>query len=116
MMGVAGIVFSCVAANHLGLVGAVETLVGKSLPIVNCPKCLTFWSVLLYMIIRTPITDALATAFLCAYAATWVELAMYFIDTQYMKLYGKISNHKAADGETTAAARGKRSKRALPEL
>lgn len=116
MVTVAGIVFSCVAANHLGLVGAVESLVGRSLPILNCPKCLTFWSVLFYMFLHGTIADALATAFLCAYSATWLELGMYFIDNQYLRLYGKISADKAADDKTAAATGGKRSKRALPEL
>lgn len=116
MIAIAGIVFSCVAANHLGLVEAVERLAGRNLPIVSCPKCLTFWAVLPYAALHTTICGALATAFACAYAASWVELAMYFIDNQYLWLYGKISNKRAADNKAAAAADGERPEGAVPRL
>ena len=42
------ITFSAVAANHLGLVVAIERKVKHRLPIIDCPKCLTFWTVIGY--------------------------------------------------------------------
>ena len=45
---VAMIIFVCVSANHLGLVHAIEELTKKPIPIVNCVKCFTFWTVLIY--------------------------------------------------------------------
>ena len=42
------IVFSATAANHLGLVAAAESVVRHRLPVLNCPKCAAFWSVIVY--------------------------------------------------------------------
>ena len=50
---IAGIVFACVTANHLGLVKAIEDTFEKELPIINCVKCFSFWSVLVYMAFAT---------------------------------------------------------------
>lgn len=116
MISIAGIVFSCVAANHLGLVGAVERLVGRSLPIINCPKCLTFWAVCLYSAFRTTLTDAVAIAFICAYSATWLELGMYYVDTIYMLYYGKITDKRTAYNQTAATAGGDDTESAVPRL
>ena len=42
------IVFSATAANHLGLVAAAESFIRHRLPVLNCPKCAAFWSVIVY--------------------------------------------------------------------
>ena len=95
--------FSCVAANHLGLVAAVENTIRHSLPIINCSKCLTFWTLAGYgMLVRENIIVIVATSFLFAYLATWLELAMGFVDTLYVKLYEKIYPNTTDD--TTPAA------------
>ena len=91
------ITFSVVAANHLGLVAAIERTVKHRLPIVNCPKCMTFWTVLVYGI-TTPCASpqgSIAVALLCAWAAIWLELFMGFIDQLYLKIYEQI--YPAAD-------------------
>ena len=91
MLYVVCIVFSCVAANHLGLIDKIEEIIGCKLPIINCVKCFTFWSVLLYLVVeRWNVIEALALSFTMAYVAIWVELFMGFIDTIYNTLYGKI--------------------------
>ena len=38
------------AVNHLGLIQAVEERIDKSIPIVNCHKCLSFWATLAYCV------------------------------------------------------------------
>lgn len=66
------------------------------LPILNCPKCLTFWSVLVYELWCVGFSDiptVLAISFLCSYVAIWLELIMYAIDTLYNKLYGILENN-----------------------
>jgi hypothetical protein len=99
---IAGIVFVCVTMNHLGLISAVEGVIKRKLRIVNCPKCATFWSVLVYMAIVTQdAITTLAVSFLASYAALWVELLEGFIDTIYLKLYGKITT---TDNDNTTAA------------
>ena len=94
------IVFSATAANHLGLVAAVESVVRHRLPIMNCPKCAAFWSVLAYglgcEISFTAthhfehILELFAAAFLSAWLAVWLDLLMGIIDQLYTKLYDTI--------------------------
>lgn len=102
------ILFSCVAANHLGLVAAIEKAISRRLPVINCPKCLSFWATLIYgcsiccnsvAAIPSAIPSVLALSFLAAYAAIWLELIMFSIDTLYNSIYDKINkdNQEAAD-------------------
>lgn len=92
--------FSAVAANHLGLVVAIERTVKHRLPIFDCPKCLTFWAVIGYGALSGPehpgdIIGVCAVALLAAWAAIWLELFMGFIDRLYIKAYEQI--YTAAD-------------------
>lgn len=94
------ILFSCVAANHLGLVGAVEEVTGFRLAVVNCPRCFSFWSVLIYTVFVT--RDAVfsfAASFLAAYLAPWVELLMGITDLIFNRIYDKVySAENKTDG------------------
>jgi len=120
---IAWIVVACTSANHLGLIAAVESLLHRRLPVVNCPKCFTFWSTLAYLLAcflvggdallggGGPVTAflsaaprMLAVSFLAAYSALWLELIMYFIDTIYNSIYDNIdkNNRKETDGEGTS--------------
>ena len=120
---IAWIVVACTSANHLGLIAAVESLLHRRLPVVNCPKCFTFWSTLAYLLAcflvggdallgcSGPVTAILSAAprmfavsFLAAYSALWLELIMYFIDTIYNSIYDNIdkNNRKETDGEGTS--------------
>ena len=88
---IAGIVFVCVTANHLGLVKAIEDAAQRELRRINCSKCFSFWSVLAYTAITSRNAIAsLAISFLCSYLALWLELFEGYIDTLYLKVYGKI--------------------------
>lgn len=89
------ITFSATAINHLGLVAAVEQAIRHPLPIVDCPKCLSFWSVLAYGLIFSenegPAAVAvIALAFFCAYLSKWLHIAMFAIDTLYNKIYDTL--------------------------
>ena len=99
---IASIVFVCVTANHLGLVKAIEDVSKTELRIVSCPKCSTFWCVLIYTtILSHNFIAPLAISFLCSYLAVWLELLEGYTDTLYMKLYEKI--YPNTDNDTTAA-------------
>ena len=88
---IVSVVFVCVTANHLGLVKAIEGVFKREIPIANCIKCSTFWAVLAYTIISSrDIFTSLAISFLASYTAIWLELLEGYIDTLYLKLYGKI--------------------------
>jgi len=100
---VAMIVFSCVTANHLGLIAAIEGIVKHKLPVINCGKCFSFWAVMTYGFLTctdlfrepTKMISMTAASFLSSYAATWLQLLFAFIDKQYGRIYGKI--YSAAD-------------------
>ena len=93
------IVFSATAANHLGLVAAAESVIRHRLPVLNCPKCAAFWSVIVYGVaveiyfslftFHFSLT-VLAAAFLSAWSAIWLDLLMGIIDKLYIKVYDKI--------------------------
>ena len=91
LIDVAMILFSCVAANHLGLVHAIEKAIDRELPIINCPRCFSFWCVLFYMVLTGhAVIASVATSFLCSALAPWVKLLMGFTDRKYNRLYDKI--------------------------
>jgi hypothetical protein len=94
------IVFACVTANHLGLISAVEDVIRHRLPIINCPKCLTFWCTLIYGIVccdSVAIPILLALSLLASYAAVWLELIECLIDNLYLYIYDKQIKQSAAD-------------------
>jgi len=92
------IVFSVTAANHLGLVAAAESVIRHRLPVLNCPKCATFWSVIVYGVAVANFSlftlhfslQVLAVAFFSSWSAVWLDLLMGIIDQLYIKLYDQI--------------------------
>ena len=101
MKDVAMLVFTAVMINHLGLIEAVEKIINHEIPIVNCCKCLSFWSVLAYMLLTGHgFITCIATSFLCAWAATWIELLFGIIDYYYCKIYENFYT-KTTDTEDT---------------
>lgn len=104
---IAGIVFICVTANHLGLIKAIETVINcHRLPIIGCVKCSSFWATLIYMVVNGHgIIPTLAISFIASYSAIWMELIEGMIDTLYVRIYGTIitDNHddtSAADTDS----------------
>lgn len=120
------IVFSATAANHLGLVAAAEGVIRYRLPVLNCPKCATFWLVLAYgfgceiyftathhfvdandmvACLFEHILELFAAAFLSAWSAIWLDLVMGIIDQLYIKIYDTIySTADNADTDTVDSA------------
>lgn len=95
---IAWIIIACTSVNHLGLVMAVEEIIHHRLPVVNCVKCLAFWSTLAYCLVCcdtiATLPFILALSFLAAYAAIWLELAMGIIDTLYNRIYDTLYKEK----------------------
>ena len=89
------IVFSATVANHLGLVAAAESIIRHRLPVLNCPKCAAFWSVIVYGVAVANFSlftvhsslQILVVAFLSAWSAVWLDLLMGIIDKLYIKVY-----------------------------
>ena len=96
---IVAIVFISTAVNHLGLITAIERIIKRKLWIIDCPKCLTCWSVMTYQLVTGchPL-PSLAIALLCSYIALWLNLLMYAIDTFYNRIYGKIEDYNQEDG------------------
>jgi len=102
---IAAVVVFSTAANHLGLIRAVERVVRHRLPIADCPKCLAFWGTFAYGVsgdgqlaaLPSVLPRLLAISILCAYAAVWLELFMYAIDTLYNKIYGILEDNNEED-------------------
>lgn len=104
------ITFLAAAANHLGLVDAVEKVLHRELPIINCMKCLAFWLTIIYGLticinhivdnnemvttilveLFEDVLEMVAAAFLSAWAAIWLDLAMGIIDKLYLRIYDKV--------------------------
>ena len=115
---IASIVFVCVTINHLGLVNAIEDIVRHKLPVLNCPKCISFWSVLIYGVWEVGFSDIpliLAISFLASYIAIWVELTEGLIDTLYLKIYEKIYPN-AEDNEDSTVERESDTNSTVPKL
>jgi hypothetical protein len=104
-LDIASIVFVCTAANHLGLIPAIESFIKRRIPVLGCIKCLTFWGVLTYCFtcydtIAATIEEAprlLAISFLSAWSAIWLDLFMGIIDKFYLIIYEQIypTEHEA---------------------
>ena len=113
-LDIAGIVFVCVTMNHLGLIGKLEEIMGE-LPILDCPKCCSCWCVCAYtLFVSHEVITSLAISFLASYMALWLELFEGYIDTLYMKLYGKIYN--TSDDTASADTNDGNSESAVPKL
>ena len=96
------IMIICVMANHMGLISAVENIIGRKLPVINCCKCSTFWFSVIYLIVEAQnIIVALAVSFIAAYLAVWLELLIGLLDRQYDNIYEKFFKDYNSYAETT---------------
>lgn len=124
VLDVAAVTIAAVLANHMGLIEAMEKVVRHKLPIINCSRCLTFWSVMAVLIASEWATAIrhmpviVATSFLAAYAATWLELLFGIIDKQYERIYEKTypETDKEATEEGAGATHAKSAEARLSEL
>ena len=92
----------------MGLEGEIERVVGIHLRVLSCPKCCTFWTVLVLGIVRgAGFVETVTAAFLFSYAALWLSLGLDALAKLYNRLYDEITTQAAADEadpEATAEA------------
>lgn len=91
---VVAIITSCVMFIHMGLVDEVLALFGlrKDLPIVTCPKCLTFHCVLWFLFLTGHnVIHTVAVSFLASYCAIWLDMFLSIMDKCYVYIYRKLS-------------------------
>lgn len=81
-----------VLAHHLGLSEAVASVVSK---IARCPKCLTFWLVLLVLAVSGENTIvAITLSLFCAYVSNWIGLLLMWLNKAYSKVWETINKVK----------------------
>lgn len=103
MMDIVFILISCTLANHLELVVTIENIIHHRLPIVDCSKCFTFWSVLVFCLLSgTPIVRCLAISFMAALLAVWLELLLSILDYYYIKIYETYNTTNAPDSTSAS--------------
>lgn len=78
-----------VFAYHLGLSEAIAKVVSK---VARCPKCLTFWLVLIVLVAtcECPIV-AIALSMFCAYLSNWFGLLLLWLNKVYNKVWERLN-------------------------
>ena len=95
----AAITASCVLFIGMGLEAEVERILSCRFRILSCPKCLTFWSVLLFGVITGHgAIEVVSVSFLSAYAALWLTLLCDALTNIYNTIYETITK---TEGDTT---------------
>lgn len=86
------LIISCVLFIQMGLSEAIQNIIKVDLIILSCPKCLTFWSVLLYCVLSNyDFIICLATSFISSYIALWLVLLYDLLAITYNKCYEDIN-------------------------
>lgn len=81
---------NAILSVHLGLSSAVSKIVVK---IMCCPKCLTFWSSLLFLMCTgCNIVVAVLLSLCSAYVSNWLTLLLVKLNKEYNELWQKLSN------------------------
>lgn len=74
-------------SHHLGLSEAMSKVISK---VLKCPRCLSFWTVLLVLVLHGyNVFFAIGLSLLMAYLAIWSELLLGYLNQLYEKLWQK---------------------------
>ena len=88
--GAVMVAVSCVLYISMGLHDAVSEILGVRIKITGCPKCLTFWSVLIYCLANgCSLVPSVFAAFSLAYCALWATLLLDALAKIYNDYYDK---------------------------
>lgn len=99
---VALITVSCVLFVQMGLSDAITRILRVHFPPLSCPKCMTFWSVLVWSFLtRNGPVESVATSFIASYCALWLTLAYDAVAILYNYIYEQITktNDTSSDAE-----------------
>ena len=106
------ITISVVLFVQMGLSEAILSTLGVESKILSCPKCLTFWSVLLWSIFhRNALLNCVAASFVSSYTALWLALLHDAIAIKYNDLYGKILSKHTAQASADAVSELRKTKK-----
>lgn len=101
MWRIALVLVSCCLFIHLGMGETISKMLHTDFILLRCVKCLTFWTVLGYSLLclTLPIATAICVAFLCAYAALWIDLLLGKMAKRYEEL-GKDVDAEEPKGDS----------------
>ena len=90
MIWTALIVMMCAcAAQHMGL---SESIARTVLKVAKCPKCMTFWCVLLaLLLLRCNPLVAVVLSLIMSYLSYYFSLALLALSRMYEKIWQRIS-------------------------
>lgn len=101
MWRIALVLVSCCLFIHLGMGETISKVLHTDFILLRCVKCLTFWTVLGYSLLclTLPTVTAICVAFLCAYAALWIDLLLGKMAKRYEEL-GKDVDAEEPKGDS----------------
>ena len=107
MTEVALITVSCVLFVQMGLSGAIQEALHISLRIASCPKCLSWWICLAYLLAHDyGIIVSVAASFVCSYCALWLALVYDALAILYNYAYKTITQDTVEDPQAPAGEAG----------
>ena len=94
---VALITVSCVLFVQMGLSRVIEGILHLRFIVLSCPKCLTMWFCLFYLVLNnySPLLS-IATSFIASYCALWLSLFYDAVAIFYNYLYEQITQTQDA--------------------
>ena len=93
------VLISCVLFLHLGLGDEIEKRLHIKCILLECPKCLSFWSILIVSLFYFDVIRAIFNAFVCAYLALWLDIALSYVSKIYNRLYEEINTESDESSE-----------------
>ena len=85
---------ACILFVNMGLSDAIQETLGFRSRILSCPKCLTFWTILVFLLFSgCRVLTAVVASFLFSYLVLWLDLLL----TALNKLYNEISEQITAE-------------------
>lgn len=104
----------CVLFINMGLSEAVQETLGFHSRILSCPKCLTFWTTLTFLVFSgCRFVVAIGASFLFSYLALWADLGLSALNKIYNELYKQIT---APKGAKARARKSKTDGTGMPEV
>ena len=82
----------CTLFVNMGLSDAIQETLGVKFKILSCVKCFTFWTVLVFLLLkRCSIYTAVPASFLFSYTALWLDLGLSALNKKYNVLYETVA-------------------------
>ena len=99
----AALALGCVLFINMGLSEAIQEFFGIQSRLLSCPKCLTFWTTLAFLLIsRCSFVLAVGGSFLFSYSALWADLGLSMLNKIYNELSEQLASPKTRQARRPA--------------